>query len=341
MLSVDSLFYTQIAKIRALRYLYETILEKEKCSENQFLIIASSSLREMTLYDPWVNMLRVGTSTSAAFLGGADVILPKCFDVLNQVHNMDESSTLAQRQSRNVFHILNEESNLAFVNDPARGSYVIEDLTNQIIKKTFVKLKEMSSQKSLRYLYEKISEEVKSKSVERSEEIQNRSKVLCGINNFAKLDENLHGHFKLQSLQTGTELFPLRRVASEFEILRLKFEAVLAKNNMKLLLLTYGDSKKISQRLSFCKNYFEVLGIEVEVQEIQSLVSFNPKKYAGVVFCAQDTDYEEMFEIGELPSTPNLFIAGNKMKKQGLTNIFKGQNIFDVLNSFVEKVAIK
>jgi len=341
MLSIDSQFYTQIAKLRALRYLYETILEKEELPIDNFLIIGASSLREMTLYDPWVNMLRTCSNTCASFLGGADVILPKSFDSLNQVYNMQQSSDLALRQSRNTFHILKEESHLAFVNDPARGASVIEDLTHQIISKSFVKLKEMNSQKSLRFLYEQIAEEIKLKSIERFDEVTKRKKIICGINNFSNPEEVQAKHFKSKAITVKDDLFPLRRVVGQFENLRLKMEEISVKNPKKILILYYGDLKKLNARISFSQNYFEVLGLKVDVQDTKQMMIYNENDYYAVVYCAQDADYEDMFNVGEVPNHKSLFLAGKKIQKQGFQNIYHGQSIINILEDFVTKVGQK
>lgn len=339
---IDSHYFAQIAKLRALRYMFETILEKEEVDANNFLIMTTSSLREMSLYDPWVNMLRTTSSVTSSFLGGADVIIPRSFDVLNQIYNMESSSTLALRQSRNVFHILNEESHLSFVNDPSRGAAAIEDLTEQVIQKSFVKLKELNSYKSMQFMYEKLAEEVSEKSDKRYEEIRSRHKIICGINDFANRDEKINSHFQLQALEPDpSDLFPLRRLPSEFEILRLKCEEIIEKNNKQMLLLYFGDQKKINARIGFCVNYFELLGIEVEVQDIQNYMSFDPHKYLGLIYCANDDDYTEMLELTESFPETSLFIAGKKVDKPGFTNIFMGQDTFQVLNDFLEKVAQK
>ena len=81
--------------------------------------------------------------------------------------------------------------------------------------------------------------------------------------------------------------------------------------------------------------------IEVEVQDIQLLVNFNSQSYAGVIYCTQDRDYEEMFEIAEVPKSSSLFIAGSKVKKQDFINIYQGQNVLQILKDFVGRVGEK
>lgn len=336
MLPLDSQMFTQVAKVRALRYLMETILEHEKLSTDHLLIIGLNSLREQTIYDPWMNMLRGGTSCVSAFLGGADVIIPKSFDVLNQVYEMQASSSLALRQSRNTFHILKEESQLAFVNDPARGAAVIEDLTRQIIQKSFIQLKDYKSQKSLRYLYEQISKEVADKALEREALIRKRKQTLSGVNDYANTGEKLAGHFKLKSLQIKDDLFPVRRTSFCYEYLRLQVENDSKLKKKKNLILYYGETKKLSGRLSFCQNYFELLGLEVEVVAAQDKKIFKESDYLAIIYCALDEDYPEFFNLNEPLSRGHLYIAGKQFEKTGLTNIYQGQDVFSVLEELIQ-----
>lgn len=336
-LSVDSQVFTQIAKIRALRYIFETVLESEKLTTENFLIIATNSLREQTIYDPWMNMLRGCSGVTSAFIGGADVIMPKSFDILNQEYEMQASSDLGLRQSRNTYHILKEESLLSFVNDPSRGSAIIEDLTHQIIQKSYSKLKDLKSQKSLRFLYEKLAEEVTEKSLERKKILNKRKMVLSGVNDFANIEEKLKNHFKLKHLEPKNELFPLRRTASHFEELRLEVEMDKKVATKKCLILYYGDLKKLSARLRFSQNYFEVLGLEVEVFNAQEKKIFNESDYHIVTYCALDTDYEEFFELTEPLEKGHLFIAGKSYSKMGLTNIYQGQDVYEILSSVIKK----
>lgn len=337
MTSVDSSYFTQIAKLRALRFLVESIFEKCKISNEQIMIISQSSLREMTLYDPWTNMLRISAHVSSSIVGGADVIMPRCFDCLNQVYAMKESSSLALRHSRNVFHVLMEESHLARVNDPTRGAVAIESLTKQIIDKTFLALKELNQQKSLLFILERTALAAQKKSIQRQEQVHQRKKTICGVNNFAVADEKISDLFTIKKieghLQTNT-LFPLRRDTEKFEELRLKVEEMALRQ--KVLILTYGDLKKINARISFCQNYFEVLGLEVEVKACTESMTVDLESYLAIVYCALDENYDELFNMISLAKSVQKFVAGNKYKKTGMKNIYQGQNIYEVLQGFWE-----
>lgn len=343
MLSLDSMYFLSIAKIRAMRYLYETILEKNELPAERFHIIAKSSLREMTLYDPWVNMLRSTTSASAAFIGGADICIPQSYDVLDQVYAYEKSSDLGLRQSRNIFHILKEESSLGFVVDPSKGSHTIEDLTRQIISKSFTKLKEFNELENMEICYSELSQEVAKLSIARSEDVAKRKHNICGVNNYALTEEKLDKKIKVKMLakdeksELNKSLFPLRRLSHEFEILRLQYERGM-KNDKKTLLIQYfGDYKKVNARLMFVQNYFEILGLEIKVTKIDKETPLDTSLYCGVVYCALDDDYDEMFKNAELPKGQPLYLAGKKYQKDSIQNLYMGQNVLNLLSDFVQR----
>jgi methylmalonyl-CoA mutase len=127
-LSVDQDQLLSMAKIRALRRLWARL--QEACGSmrpSQATIHAETSYRMMTKLDPETNILRTTIAGFAAATGGADslTVLPHTI-----AHGLPDAS--ARRLARNTQLILADESNLAFVADPARGSGAIESLTEKL-----------------------------------------------------------------------------------------------------------------------------------------------------------------------------------------------------------------
>jgi methylmalonyl-CoA mutase len=81
----------------------------------------------MTTRDPWVNLLRTTTQAYAAVIGSADLLTILPFD-----SPLGTSDALANRLALNTHNILREESHLDRVQDPTRGSYVMERLTHDL-----------------------------------------------------------------------------------------------------------------------------------------------------------------------------------------------------------------
>ena len=124
---IKSNFFTEIAKLRAFR-----ILWKNKTGKNPFILAETSLLNKNK--DCYNNIISTTTETMSAIFGGADGILVNSFK--QPFDNCDEFS---RRIARNQQLILKHESYLNKVLDPAAGSYYIENLTKDLLKKYNVK----------------------------------------------------------------------------------------------------------------------------------------------------------------------------------------------------------
>lgn len=125
-ISMGSEYFFEIAKIRALRRLWE-LLGREYGFSGRCKIIAHPTLRNKTIYDYNTNMLRTTTECMAGVLGGADLICNLPYDSLYHDHN-----DFADRIARNQLLLLKHESYFSSVSNPADGSYYIESLTDQL-----------------------------------------------------------------------------------------------------------------------------------------------------------------------------------------------------------------
>jgi methylmalonyl-CoA mutase len=123
-LSVDQDQFLSIAKVRALRRLWARLQEACGARPSRATIHAETSYRMMTKLDPETNILRTTIAGFAAAVGGADsiAILPHTI-----AHGLPDA--FARRLARNTQLVLADESNLAFVADPACGSGAVESLT--------------------------------------------------------------------------------------------------------------------------------------------------------------------------------------------------------------------
>jgi methylmalonyl-CoA mutase len=140
---VGSGYFTEIAKLRAARLLWSTVMNGflQGSSEGTIMDIHSvTNKRNKTTKDPYMNMLRTQTEAMSAILGGTDSLTVEPFDIA--LRQPDEFS---ERIARNQQLILKEESYFDKVADPSAGSYYIEKLTQQIAEnawKLFVETEE-------------------------------------------------------------------------------------------------------------------------------------------------------------------------------------------------------
>ncbi len=327
--ALDSLYFSNISKLRALRYLFERLCE-ESDNKTEFKIHAFNSLREQTLFDPWVNMLRNVTSSMAAIIGGADFISSYSYDALYSEMTGNDCSGLGLRQSRNHLKILLEESHLAQVKDYSKGSYSVEHMTETMIEKGWKLALDYSTDQDF-------AKEIESVAQKRFALARERKITITGVNNFANPDETLKNiyqtEFKIPKIKD--DLFPIRPVSFEFDELRSKFKA---KENPVAIVL-FDTEAKLSGRINFCQNYFEVVGSKVEIAH--SIDELKENKH--VIICATDTAYEkELDKYVEAVAAKNpmsIYLAGNfaHENEKITSNLFMGQDIFSVLKSFVMK----
>jgi len=127
--SVGSNYFFEIAKLRALRMLFD-VLKTEYQHDFDLHIIAEPTKRNKTLYDYNVNMLRTTTECMSVVLGGANAISNLAYDVLYHKEN-----EFGDRISRNQLLIMKHESYFDKVDNPADGSYYIETITTQLAEK--------------------------------------------------------------------------------------------------------------------------------------------------------------------------------------------------------------
>lgn len=338
--STDSMFFGNIAKLRALRYLHETILENAgMVSKNTFRIIAKPSLRATTLFNPWANSLRSTVSTAAHMIGGADFSVASGHNTLEQLVTLEEINELGLRQSRNIFHILKEESCLNYVADPSRGSYLVEDLTKQIISNSFTELKEISKL-SLSDLMDRLSSRALEDAKKRQEAVHLRLKTICGINDFSDPSEDVHKKVKIESFHDEEgDLFPMRRDVKPLEVLRFRAISDKVLQKKSILIATMGKLRNINARVVFCENYFETLGIPTATCDVKDIDRVQLDQYVAVVYCAQDDDYTKLLDRFPPPKNLKGYIAGKKVSDNRLTNVYQGQNIYTILEDLLEEVS--
>ena len=140
-LAAGQSYFLTIAKFRALRHLWAHVIErhqpKHACSVVTW-INAETSQRHFSSNDPHNNLLRLTTSALGALTGGCDSLLVSPFTPW-------EFSRESRRWSRNIHHLLADESGINPNEDCGSGSRYIEHLTTQFIEKVMFYLNEVEA----------------------------------------------------------------------------------------------------------------------------------------------------------------------------------------------------
>ena len=128
--SVRGNYFFEIAKLRAFRILIKVLFEEYGQTDLHIEIFVQPSLRNKTIFDYNVNMLRTTSESMSAILGGANTISNVRYDAVYH-----KSNEFGERISRNQLLILKEEAGFNEGQFFAEGSYYIESITNQLAEK--------------------------------------------------------------------------------------------------------------------------------------------------------------------------------------------------------------
>jgi methylmalonyl-CoA mutase len=141
----------------------------------------------MAQRDPWVNILRGTVSCFSAAVSGAHSITVLPFD-----YALGQPDEFSQRIARNTQIILQEESSLNRVVDPAGGSWYVETLTQQMAEKAWALFQEIETEGGLiQSLHDgHIQKRIKEKALERFALIATRKMPLTGVSEFPNINED-------------------------------------------------------------------------------------------------------------------------------------------------------
>ncbi|MEI8202036.1 MAG: methylmalonyl-CoA mutase family protein [Bacteroidota bacterium] len=318
---IGSNYFLEIAKLRAFRMLWSAVVKEYSPSTDKTAkayIHAVSSLWNKTLYDPYVNLLRITTEGMSASIGGANSITLQPFDVA-----YSDPCVLVQRIAGNTQIILKEESYLSKVIDPAAGSYYIESLTHSIAEHAWDLFKGIEAQGGFMKLAlaGEIKSEIEKSCHQRDLDIANRKTVFLGTNQYANLNENMLDkiHVAEKEVKAGLKLY---RGPEAFEKIRLQTEAFEKETGKRpiVFLLTIGNLAMRKARASFSVNFFgcaaykiiDNLGFESAEEGVKAALD---AKADVVIICSSDDEYTELVpQIGSMLKTQKpsvkLIVAG-------------------------------
>jgi len=351
-LSVGPVYFMEIAKNRAARFLFAKLVKSWGVESEKGLksyIHCATSEWNQTIYDPYVNMLRSTTESMSAVLGGCDSLTVTPFDKAIRSGN-----DFSERIARNTHIILKEEAWLDKVQDPAAGSYFIESLTDSIISeswKLFLEIEEMGGY-LVAFKAGGIQERITTSAALRNQNIAGRKETLLGTNQYPNPLENkpedlnpaIESPHQKNNANLLAEPLEMYRGANEFEKLRFKSEA----KKKKVFLLTIGNQLFRKARAGFSAGFFACAGFEVIDNPGFDTPSEGVKAARNanasiVVLCSSDEEYATLApEVTDLIGKDMiLVIAGypkdcmEVLKSKGITNfIHLKSNVLEELQKY-------
>lgn len=186
-MAIGPKYFEEIAKFRAIRRLFDQMIQAYSQSTNLH-IYAENGVRNKTIYDPWVNMLRTTTEAMSALIGGVDEICVKPYDI-----TFEEPSDFAKRIARNQVLVLQYESFMDYVNDPSAGAYFIEYLTDEIAKKAWMIFQKIEAEGGLISALKSgsIQSMIETSAKEQQRSFDENKTVLLGTNLYPNKTENM------------------------------------------------------------------------------------------------------------------------------------------------------
>lgn len=234
-MSIGTDYFLEIAKLRALRVLFYKIAETYGLKDydpGDLSIHSISSRWTKTIYDPYVNMLRNTTEAMSAIIGGCNAITISPYN-----ENFEPVTAFSKRISRNVSNMLKEESYFDKVVDPAAGSYYIENITDQMIKKAWEIFQNVENEGGFIKSFEggKIQQQIKEVYEKRMKLASQRREIFVGTNQYPNTKEQLDpAKITLPKKEKGEiEVLVQAGGSMEFEELRLKTDAAAKKNGAR------------------------------------------------------------------------------------------------------------
>ncbi|MCB0736084.1 MAG: hypothetical protein KDC92_01130 [Bacteroidetes bacterium] len=331
-LSFGSDYFVQIAKTRALRWLWSTMASEYTSNQENtgVYIVGKTSEWNKAVYDPYVNMLRSTTEGMSAVIGGVDELEIEPFD-----KSFRKPDSFSERIARNLHHLYQNESHLHSTVDAASGSYYIEELTSQLAQKAWEQFQLIEEKGGFVACLQSgyIQAELNANRKNSEEQLAKRKLNFIGVNQFPNKDDKA-----TELVKPSSPRFPLPEISKEetefasawdaktisgfamhfeqannenvaavnhyvateiFEQLRAGVEMKVAQGHKvpSVFLMQLGNKAMRTARAMFAANFYQVGGLEVHnpggFEDVSKAVeAFKESKASILVFCSADDEYE-------------------------------------------------
>jgi methylmalonyl-CoA mutase len=356
--AVGSDYFMEIAKFRAVKYLWSKIVNAyglNDADNAKIFIHCTNSNWNKTVYDPYVNMLRTTTETMSAVIGGIDSMTVLPFNAI-----FEEETEFSERIARNQQLILKGESYFDKVGDIGAGSYYIEQLTDKLIHSAWEQFLKIDENDGYIKAFRKgiIQDIIKAESEIKDHEIAIRKRSLLGTNQFPNTGEHIDKKLKAETdSEQKPDVEPLHvyRGGEELEFLRNNTDVYSLENKRpEVWMFTYGNLAMRKARSQFAGNFFGCAGYEIVDNPGFKTVSDGVEaalkaKPEILVICSSDDEYKDAaIEIyNQLKNDTIVVLAGypkdqiEDMKKAGLDNfIHIRSNLLEELTRYNQLLKI-
>lgn len=311
---MDREFFKSIAKMRALKAVTEAALRELGRGEllQKISWMGRVSWRDFSAFDQSSNILRNANAVAASYLSGVAVVESLPADLLLVTASREQSLRLATTTQL----VLQNESELGEVVDPASGCYALETLTQKLGAGAWQVMQALKHTPGADYA-ELLAPEVQRHWREVQKKVRTRKLVQAGVNDFALVSEEIRLHPRWQRTDHV-------RLGRAFEELRLSLGAKKPRVHLRVV----GDAAALQARFNFAKNFFEILGLECTDQVFLSAEEALKVAHAAPVqvWVSADDVHAQLRHTGE-----RCYLAG-KTPVSECHNIFSGMDVWQELS---------
>ncbi|MDG0057501.1 methylmalonyl-CoA mutase family protein [Priestia sp. P5] len=192
--SVSSHLFMEISKLRAFRMLWANVVRAfDDTAVSVPFIHTETSRLTQSKEDMYTNALRSTVQAFASIVGGADSLHIEPYDSVTS-----PSSQFAHRLARNTHLILQHETHISKVMDPAGGSWYVEAYTHELMTKAwelFGNIEDLGGMEEA-LKQGRIQDEVEQMRVKRQEDIECRIERLIGVTHYAPKQQDASQEIK-------------------------------------------------------------------------------------------------------------------------------------------------
>ncbi len=263
LLTSDADQFMSIAKLRAAHILSARLAQVLEVAPRPLQLHVETSMAMMSRNDPYVNMLRTTIASFAAGCGGISSLT-----VLPFTSCIGLPDGFARRMARNNQTILQGESSIGKVSDPAAGSGYVEELSLQLAAKAWEIMQAVEAEGGMiaALMDGHVQGQIADRATRRKDLINRRQIGLTGVSEFANIDEipvTVLTDFKPLTPETEKPLCPVipqQRLAEPFE--KLRQIADTSPMRPLIFLKTIGRPADYSIRANWAENLFAAAGIK-------------------------------------------------------------------------------
>ncbi len=337
-------FFFEIAKIKTIRHLAQVVARQYEGAEIE--ILAESADIYHSYLDPQTNILRLTTEGMSAVLGGAEAVMLHPYDT-------QKGTDFSQRISRNIQHLLIEESYFEKQEDPTSGSYYIEQLIQDLKRPAWNVF--LSIEKYHGYVRSFTGKAIPEFFIFRHKQtlmkdVSKRKVVLLGTNQFPNLTDKIATVPPTEKQTLKTTVLQSLRLSEPFERLRIRMQNFKDAQGQfpSAFLWEHGNVAMRKARSTYAFNFLATAGIPSRETSqpdnsdaaVSELKNIQPDI---VVLCSDNTSWDTFVPnaLEVIPQGAIVILAGKSEDYKVDLSIYEGCDVLAALELILNIVCSK